>query len=250
MRKAALYSSSPRRSGAPSLESAAAGNPPSPAARFSWRNFYKRRRMPLFITGIALALVAMFATLGLRPTPAALTPADVEAAVEKALLEKTLPSPYTRAYDAVRPAVVRVRASHDELDHDDYAQRAVGSGVVVVENGTILTNLHVVANASRITVVFANGHQSEAKVVSTQPQNDLAVIRAAVLPDDLKPATLGSSNDLVEGDHVIAVGFPFGIGPSVSAGVVSGLKREYRSPEGERQLTDLIQFDAAANPGS
>lgn len=250
MRKAALYSSSPRRSGAPSLESAAAGNPPSPAARFPWRNFYKRRRMPLFITGIALALVAMFATLGLRPTPAALTPADVEAAVEKALLEKTLPSPYTRAYDAVRPAVVRVRASHDELDHDDYAQRAVGSGVVVVENGTILTNLHVVANASRITVVFANGHQSEAKVVSTQPQNDLAVIRAAVLPDDLKPATLGSSNDLVEGDHVIAVGFPFGIGPSVSAGVVSGLKREYRSPEGERQLTDLIQFDAAANPGS
>ena len=58
------------------------------------------------------------------------------------------------------------------------------------------------------------------------------------------------TGDLSPGDHVAAVGFPFGIGPSVSAGVVSGLKREFRSPEGKRLLTNLIQFDAAANPGS
>ena len=59
-----------------------------------------------------------------------------------------------------------------------------------------------------------------------------------------------STSDLVPGDRVIAVGFPFGIGPSVSDGVISGLRREYRSPEGKRLLTNLIQFDAAANPGN
>src|SRR5207244_8334472 len=61
---------------------------------------------------------------------------------------------------------------------------------------------------------------------------------------------LRSARHLIEGDHVTAVGFPFGIGPSVSSGVISGLKREYESPDGTRRLTNLIQFDAAANPGS
>jgi S1-C subfamily serine protease len=87
-------------------------------------------------------------------------------------------------------------------------------------------------------------------VIGLQPENDLAVLQAKTIPDDLVPATLRSTRDLSMGDEVIAVGFPFGIGPSVSAGVVSGLKREYRSPEGKRLLTNLIQFDAAANPGN
>jgi S1-C subfamily serine protease len=198
----------------------------------------------------AFAFVAMFATLGMRSAPPVITQADIDAAVVRALKEKTLPSPAAKAYEAVRASVVRVRAGADSLEQDEYAERAVGSGVVVVESGIILTNLHVVAGASRIVVEFAGGQKSEARIVSAQPENDLAVIQAAVLPDDLKPATLGSSTTLVEGDHVVAVGFPFGIGPSVSAGVVSGLRREYRSPAGERMLSDLIQFDAAANPGS
>jgi S1-C subfamily serine protease len=87
-------------------------------------------------------------------------------------------------------------------------------------------------------------------VVSTQPENDLAVIQAADVPDDLVPATLASADALRPGDHAVAVGFPFGIGPSTSAGVISGLRRQYRSPHGERMLSNLIQFDAAANPGS
>ena len=92
--------------------------------------------------------------------------------------------------------------------------------------------------------------ESDAFVISTAPEHDLAVLRAATVPDDLVAATLRSTHDLLPGDRVIAVGFPFGIGPSVSAGVVSGLKREYRSPQGKRLLTNLIQFDAAVNPGN
>jgi len=243
MRRATLYSRS-SRSTEPTPE------PERKAPAFAWRDIYRRHRKSILVVVGAFAFVALFATLGMRPAPQAITQADIDAAVARALQEKTLPSPAAKAYDAVRASVVRVRAGADALDHDEYTERAVGSGVVVVESGIILTNLHVVAGASRITVVFADGQKSEAKLVAAQPENDLAVIQAAVLPDDLKPATLGSSTSLVEGDHVIAVGFPFGIGPSVSAGVVSGLRREYRSPEGERMLSDLIQFDAAANPGS
>lgn len=246
MRRDALYSRSSRKPERPEPPPAAAGKAPASP----WRDFYKRRRTSMLITVFALAFVILFATLGMAPPAPALTQAEVDAAVARALKEKTLPSPAAKAYEAVRASVVRVRAGADSLEQDEHDERAAGSGVVVVENGVILTSLHVVAGASRITVVFADGQKSEARLVAAQPENDLAVIQAAVLPDDLKPATLGSSRTLVEGDDVIAVGFPFGIGPSVSAGVVSGLRREYRSPAGERMLSDLIQFDAAANPGS
>ncbi|ANN77707.1 S1C family serine protease [Bordetella flabilis] len=126
----------------------------------------------------------------------------------------------------------------------------IGSGVVVTEGGLILTNYHVIAGAARLTVTFHDGSESEASVLSVQPEKDLAVIRAKSLPDDLPPATLGSSRDLAPGDEVVAVGFPFGIGPSVSAGVVSGLNREFVSAESKQDLDHLIQFDAAANPGN
>jgi S1-C subfamily serine protease len=126
----------------------------------------------------------------------------------------------------------------------------IGSGVVVTEGGIILTNYHVIAGAARLMVTFYDGSESEASVLQVQPDKDLAVIRAKTLPDDLPPATLGSSRDLAPGDEVVAVGFPFGIGPSVSAGVVSGLNREFISPESKQDLDSLIQFDAAANPGN
>ena len=146
----------------------------------------------------------------------------------------------------------------DKSDKGDKAAKAegkervisTGSGVVILENGTILTNLHVVAGAKRLTVTFSDGMESDAVIVGLHPENDLAVIRAKKIPDDLPPATMGASGRLKPGDEVVAVGFPFGIGPSVSAGVVSGLGREFRSPKGQRNLTGLIQFDAAANSGN
>jgi S1-C subfamily serine protease len=126
----------------------------------------------------------------------------------------------------------------------------VGTGVVIVDKGIILTNLHVVIGAERIKVRFFDGMESEATVIGVRPEHDLAVLQAKSVPDDLVAATLRSTADLAIGDEVVAVGFPFGIGPSASAGVVSGLKREYHSKEGKRILTNLIQFDAAANPGN
>ncbi len=95
-----------------------------------------------------------------------------------------------------------------------------------------------------------DGTESDAVVLNTQPENDLAVLRAKTIPDDLEAATMRSTADLAPGDQVVAVGFPFGIGPSASAGVVSGLKRQFRSPDGQQMLSNLIQFDAAANPGN
>ena len=129
-------------------------------------------------------------------------------------------------------------------------QKGVGTGVVIKDSGLILTNLHVVSGAQRLTVIFADGTESEVNVTGARPEHDLAVLQAVTLPDDLQPATLRSTGDLREGDGVVTVGFPFDIGPSVTSGVISGFGREYRSTSGERLLTNLIQFAAAANPGS
>jgi S1-C subfamily serine protease len=222
--------------------------PVEPRARFQWRDLYTRyeRRATMFLL---LGVIALLAANYFKPVAPAISHDDVNAAVQRTLAEQTLPSPATRAYAAVQRSVVRVRAIGDGLEHDEYMHRATGTGVVIVADGTVLTNLHVVSGASRVKVLFAEGLESEAKIVGTQPHNDLAVLKVETLPDDLVAATMGSAKTLEPGDTVVAVGFPFGIGPSVSAGVVSGLNREYRSPHGER-LSNLIQFDAAVNPGS
>lgn len=211
-----------------------------------------------------------------RPSAQVITQKHIDAAVRKALETQPLPSPTTKAYDKVRGSVVRVVGLDDDGPADNAGGGAnngvakpepgkkgvagesqshgseigVGSGVVIVDSGLILTNLHVVSGARRVQVVFSDGLESEATVVNVMPENDLAVLRAQRIPDDLQAATLRSTADLKPGDRVTAVGFPFGIGPTVSAGVVSGLKREFRSPEGKQVLSNLIQFDAMANPGS
>ena len=129
---------------------------------------------------------------------------------------------------------------------------STGSGVVINERGDILTNLHVIRSTDRWEITFFDGSKSDAILVSMQPENDLAVIRAKRQPDDLKPATLASTRNLNPGDMVVAEGFPFGIGPSVSSGVVAGLKREFDDPDNKEKpkMTNLIQFDAAVNPGN
>jgi S1-C subfamily serine protease len=208
----------------------------------------------------ALALITLAAAFWwLNPSlvpKAPLTMEQIDASIRQSIEDKPLVSPAARAYDAILPSVVRVVGlmtegddGSDDKEHGK-VERGVGSGVVIIDNGTILTNLHVVAGARKIKVSFFDGSESEAVVINTQPENDLAVLRAKTIPDDLEAATMRSTADLSSGDQVIAVGFPFGIGPSVSAGVVSGLKRQFRSPDGQQMLSNLIQFDAAANPGN
>jgi len=212
----------------------------------------QRHDRSLLLLGGMLIALSLFVTRDrMQPAPRELAQDDIDAAVLHTLENKTLPSRAARASAAVMPSVVRVRG-YDEDDEPGAGERmnGVGSGVVIVDNGTILTNLHVVMGAKRMSVTFFDGTESEVEVIRAYPENDLAVIRAKKLPDDLQAATLGSTAHLQPGDEVVAVGFPFGIGPSTSAGVVSGLDREFRSKEGKRVLTGLIQFDAAANPGN
>jgi S1-C subfamily serine protease len=230
-----------------------------------------------FLGGAVCVALIAGAYLGSQPQPRALSQEDIDGAVLHTLENKTLPSRAVKAADIVRASVVRVRGfseappakgqprgkkggsrkgAGEDLQADGNGdtkgmeESGLGSGVVVVDDGVILTNLHVVFGAKRLTVTFHDGSESDADLVSVHPENDLAVIKARKIPDDLPAATLGSADMLKPGDEVVAVGFPFGMGPSVSAGVVSGLNREFRSPKGDRLLTRLIQFDAAANPGN
>ncbi len=280
MKRSPLYSA-PRRPAppvaartepVPTPEAATAAPPAVPAAT------RRRRRWRMALLGFPLLLAAAFALwqFGPRLLPKPLTQRDIDRAVLHTLTKTQLPSPAAKAYAAVRGSVVRVVGySKPEAkpggedkpeakgpaqdpkaktfigpEYEEPDERGVGSGVVIIDNGTILTNLHVVHGARRVKVVFADGLESDADIVGLQPEHDLAVLRARRIPDDLMAATMRSTGDLSPGDRVTAVGFPFGIGPSVSHGVVSGLKREFRSPEGKRILTNLIQFDAAANPGN
>jgi S1-C subfamily serine protease len=231
-----------------------AAPPPSavPAGRaHRWRAALRRWERPLLVVfGVAAALAGVAIERGMSAPPRTLTQENIDAAVLRTLETQPLPSPAAKAWEIIRPSVVRVRRIGPGKDGQPGEDIGVGSGVVVVESGLILTNLHVVAGADSVKVVFADGLESDAVIVQAQPEQDLAVLQAKTLPDDLQAATVKSTADLRPGDRVIAAGFPFGIGPSVTAGVVSGLKREFRSPEGQRMLTNLIQFDAAANPGS
>lgn len=237
---------------APASSAPVAEPQPAPPVRSSrWRERLRRHERPLWlVAGLLIALTAVGVDGVVHPKAPALTQKDIDAAVLHTLEKQPLPSPAAKAYDTVKGAVVRVRGFATPVDDGEVSDQSTGSGVVVQDNGTILTNLHVVSGGSQIRVEFADGTISDANVVGVQPEHDLAVIRAHTLPDDLQPATLRSTRDLREGDRVIAVGFPFGIGPSVTAGIVSGLRREYRAPDGRKTLTNLIQFDAAANPGN
>jgi S1-C subfamily serine protease len=227
---------------------------PAPAsARTSgaaWRRLGGRRGLVLAAAGCLLVLltVALYATR--PPPPRRITQQDIDAAVLHTLATKSLPSRTAKAYAIIRPSVVEVRGWRDAKEEKRATGNDVGTGVVIVDKGIILTNLHVVAGAQRVEVVFANGQESAATIVSVRPEHDLAVLQAATVPDDLVPATLRSTQGLAPGDEVVAVGFPFGIGPSSSAGVISGLRREFWSQRGQRRLTNLIQFDAAVNPGN
>ena len=258
MRRSALYSSSNRPDAGISVAGtdtastngvAASGQSVSRLARFKKHFLFGNITLLWSVVGLLALLLAISFSMSMRPGNRKLTQEDINAAVLKTLETTVLPSAEAKAYEAIIPSVVRVVSIGKNKNGKD-GERGVGTGVVIVDKGIILTNLHVVQGAETIKITFSDGMETTAHITGTQPENDLAVLQAHKIPDDMIAATMRSTADLQPGDKVMTVGFPFGIGPSASSGIVSGLKRNFRSPEGQQMMTNLIQFDAAANPGN
>jgi serine protease DegS len=128
---------------------------------------------------------------------------------------------------------------------ENHMQSSLGSGVIVHEDGYILTNNHVIAGADEILVAFNNGQATTATVVGNDPETDLAVIQ--VEATGLNPIPIGASGAVEVGDVALAIGNPFGIGQTVSSGIISAKGRTGISPS---PYDDFIQTDAAINPGN
>ena len=147
------------------------------------------------------------------------------------------------------PAVVAIRRRRPEHDADDpfAPAQGSGSGVIIAPDGYVLTNDHVVRGAARLDAVLADGTSSEARIVGEDPDTDLALLRLA--RGGLPAATLGDSQGLRVGQLVVAIGNPLGLQATVTAGVISALRRTLRGVSG-RLIEDVIQTDAALNPGN
>jgi S1-C subfamily serine protease len=126
---------------------------------------------------------------------------------------------------------------------------ATGSGFVIDKNGSILTNAHVVADATKITVSFGNKESVPAQVVGRDVSDDLALIKVNASGLDLKPLALGDARSVQVGDPTIAIGNPFGLDRTLTTGVVSALQRKIQAPNGFA-INNVIQTDAAINPGN
>lgn len=154
-----------------------------------------------------------------------------------------------RVYQELSPAVVNIVATSLSLNFwmQVVPQQGQGTGFVIDEQGHILTNNHVVANAETLEVTFIGDKRVSAKLVGRDPISDLAVIKVVPFPG-MAVAPLGDSDGLVVGQRVIAIGNPFGFQHTVTAGFISALNRDLNV--GERTMLGLIQTDAAINPGN
>ena len=147
-------------------------------------------------------------------------------------------------YAHVAPSVVQVTGTTSG------SEPASGAGVIVDEQGDILTSLHIVNGTTRITVRFTDGTESRAEIIGTLPDKDIAVLHPQTPPAKVVPATMGDPSRLAIGSPAFVIGHPFGLTSSLSAGVISGIDRSMTAPGLAKPLTGLIQFDAAVNPGN
>ena len=186
--------------------------------------------------------------------------ADTIVAAQEALL--------VRLYETLLPSVVHIRISQRiasiQTDPpppsipgvplpnspEDFFQRGDGSGFVWDEEGHIVTNNHVIQGADRVTVVFADRTELEAKVIGTDPDSDLAVLELSEPKSDAPPAALGDSDTLKVGQMAVAIGNPFGQEFTMTTGIVSALGRTIRSDSGPFSIPEVIQSDAPINPGN
>jgi S1-C subfamily serine protease len=237
-----------------------------PARTSRWRA-PRRPRIAVPLLALVLAVVTggvwrMSAGGGTAP----LTKADVDRAVAQGIAkaqqeQQVDPPDATVAYQTILPSLVTITtgpapaaagstASGSPASGSAESGNATGSlgaGVVVNADGSVLTALHVVAGGNPITVRFADGTTTTAKISRSQKDKDIAVLAVDRLPEVVVPAVLGGGVQI--GDAVFPVGNPLGLNESLSAGVVSALGRTVRTESGPT-LKGLIQFDAAVNPGN
>lgn len=196
------------------------------------------------------AVVLLFAFALLAPTGAAAqTPAPAEAARR---------TPVVQIVERVSPAVVNIAAESIVREVDpffgrffggrDRRSQSLGSGLIVDPKGIVVTNAHVIEGASRILVNTLDGRELEAEVLGSDRDADLAVLK--VKATGLPAVPLGKSTDLLMGETVVAVGNPFGLGHTVTTGVLSARGRAVPNESGEAAYTDFLQTDASINPGN
>jgi len=206
------------------------------------------RRAAPFLAGIAATLVALIAYGLINPPPRPLTTGDVNQAIASALASQTPgPARSELVYAAVRGSLVLIQV--DETA-DAPSAYGLGAGVVVNDQGAVLTALHVVDQATAIKVTFADGSVSAARIATRDPATDIAVLQPDTSPQNIVPATIGNPAAMRIGSEAYIVGNPFGLYGSLSAGVVSGLDRSFQQPGSNQVLRGLIQVDAAVNPGN
>ena len=207
--------------------------------------------------GIALGGAATLGKLGNKTT--VIREQLAPQSSEPAAFERGKQRSINQIYRASAPAVVhietttRVRQPSDPFFGNPFGttetQRALGSGFVIDKAGHIVTNYHVVQGANVIQVSFSNNERFKAKVVGVDPSTDVAVLKVDVKSRALKTLTLGNSDSVRVGDQVIAIGNPFGLDRSVTAGIVSAVQRRIESPN-NLSIAHVIQTDAALNHGN
>lgn len=234
-----------------------------------------------FILIIALAFLsactAAPAAATQQPVVAAATQAPTSAASSALLPANSLEQAYMQVYEAVNPSVVNIQVIQEisntssqgftipgfpELQNPQTTPSVVeGSGFVYDTNGHIVTNNHVIENASNIVVTYSDGSQASAKLVGTDPGADLAVIQVEGDFSKLKPLSLADFSTVKVGEIAVAIGNPFGLQGSMSTGIVSGLGRmletngaqnqsQFQSNTPNFSIPDMIQTDTAINPGN
>ena len=224
---------------------------PEPRKNPNWRQnllALARYTWPLGV-GIAAALIGVLLFSALFPAPIPLTQSEIDESVVNSMASATPPPAYSaQVYQVILPSLVIVQTQKEPSEGEDRV--GVGSGVVINESGDILTALHVVSDAEKIEVSFADGSQTSASIIAAEPEHDIAVIHPDQSPGLVVPAVLGNPDAMRIGDETYAVGNPLGLAGSMSAGVISGFDRSFTTNEGDIQLEGLIQFDAAVNPGN
>jgi 2-alkenal reductase len=150
-------------------------------------------------------------------------------------------------YEQVSPGVVNIQVFVNDLQGGG---AGAGSGFVIDGDGHVVTNNHVVADAQTVIVAFPDGSQVSADVVGLDPNSDLAVVRLERLPEGAHPLPLGDSAAVAVGEWVVAIGNPFGLGTSMSIGIVSATGRAIASGATPFSIPEAIQTDAAINPGN